>query len=109
MSYYRLKQTDFDGKYTYSTIKKVGSSEKLASKISLFYENNNPIVKINSLTESNAFIELINLNGVKLLTNEQPIINGENTFAINSNINAGFYLLKVQLEDKVEYFKVWIK
>ncbi|MFA9212221.1 MAG: SBBP repeat-containing protein [Candidatus Methylacidiphilales bacterium] len=109
ISYYRLKQTDFDGKYTYSEIKKVGLDKELASKISLYYDNNNPIVKINSLTKSNTIIELINLNGTKLLSNEQPIINGENTFAINGNITAGLYLLKVQVEDEVKYFKVWIR
>jgi len=109
ISYYRLKQTDFDGKYTYSDIKKVGLDKELASKISLYYENNNPIVKINSLTESNTIIELINLNGTKLLSNEQVIIIGENNFAINGNISAGLYLLKVQMENEVKYFKVWIR
>jgi hypothetical protein len=109
ISYYRLKQTDFDGKYTYSPIKKVGSTEKLATEISLYYENNNPIVKINSLVESNANMELINLNGIKLFTNEQPIIKGENTFEIEGNIIAGLYLLKVQVEDEVKYFKVLLK
>jgi hypothetical protein len=109
ISYYRLKQTDFDGKYAYSSIKKVGSTEKLATEISLYYENNNPIVKINSLTESYANMELINLNGIKLFTNEQPIIKGENTFAIDGNITKGLYLLKVQVEDEVKYFKVWLK
>ncbi len=90
---------DFDGKYTYSEIKKVGLDKELASKISLYYENNNPIVKINSLTETKTIIELINLNGTKLFSNEQTIISGENTFAINGNINTGLYLLKVQVED----------
>jgi predicted SpoU family rRNA methylase len=109
ISYYRLKQTDFDGKYTYSTIVKVGLTEKLTSEIYLYYENNTPIIKINSLVENNAIVEIINLNGTKLLSNEQPIISGENTFAINGNITTGLYLLKVQVEDEVKYFKVWIR
>ncbi len=109
ISYYRLKQTDFDGKYTYSPIKKVGSTEKLATEISLYYENENPIVKINSLVESNAKIELINLNGIKLFTNEQPIIKGENTFTLDGNRTKGLYLLKVQVEGEVKYFKVWLR
>lgn len=109
ISYYRLKQTDFDGKYTYSTIKKVGSNEKLTSEIYLYYENNTPIIKINALVENNAIIEIINLNGTKLLNNEQPIISGENTFAINGNITTGLYLLKVQLENEVKFFKVWVR
>jgi hypothetical protein len=109
ISYYRLKQTDFDGKYTYSTIKKVGSTEKLSSAIYLYYENNTPLIKINSLVENNAIIEIIDLNGTKLLSNEQPIINGENTFAINGNISTGLYLLKVQMENEVKFFKVWVR
>jgi hypothetical protein len=106
-SVYRL--TDFDGKYTYSDIKKVGLDQELAPKILLYYENDNPIISINSLVENNAAIELINLNGKKILTNEQPIIKGENIFAINGNITTGLYLLKVQMENEVKYFKVWIK
>jgi len=109
ISYYRLKQTDFDGKYTYSTIKKVGSTEKLTSEIYLYYENNTPIIKINALIENNAFIEIIDLNGTKLLSNEQQIISGENTFAINGNITSGLYLLKVQMDNEVKYFKVWVR
>jgi hypothetical protein len=54
-------------------------------------------------------MELINLNGIKLFTNDQPIIKGENTFDINGNITAGLYLLKVQMENEVKYFKVWLK
>jgi hypothetical protein len=109
ISYYRLKQTDFDGKYTYSEIKKVGLDKELASKISLYYENENPIVKINSFVESKANIELINLNGIKLFTNEQPIIKGENTFTLDGNRTKGLYLLKVQVEEEVKYFKVWLR
>ncbi len=109
ISYYRLKQTDFDGKYTYSEIKKVGLDKELASKISLYYENNNPIISISSLVENKVAIELINLNGIKLFTNEQPIIKGENTFAIDGNITPGLYLLKVQMENEVKYFKVWMR
>ncbi len=109
ISYYRLKQTDFDNTYTYSAIKRVGSSEKLNSAISLYYENNNPIVKINAEVVSNAIIELISLAGIPLFTQEQVTAVGENTIPINSNGTSGFYLLKVQLEDQIAYFKVWMR
>ncbi len=109
ISYYRLKQTDFDDTYTYSAIQRVGSLEKLNSTISLYYENNNPIVKINAVVASNAIIELISLAGVPLFTQEQATTLGENTIPINNNGTSGFYLLKVQLEDKVAYFKVWMR
>ncbi|MES2656951.1 MAG: SBBP repeat-containing protein [Bacteroidota bacterium] len=84
------------------------NNEKLGSKISLYYENNNPIVKVNSLGASNAIIELISLKGIKLSTYEQAIIAGDNTVTINKNVTPGFYLLKVKLEDEVAFFKVWI-
>jgi hypothetical protein len=109
ISYYRLKQTDFDNTYTYSTIQRVGSLEKGSSNISLYYENNNPIVKVNAEVASNAIIELISLAGIPLFAQKQATVVGENTIAINSNGTSGFYLLKVQLEDKVAYFKVWMR
>jgi Beta-propeller repeat len=109
ISYYRLKQTDFDNTYSYSSIQRVGSTEKLSSTISLYYENNNPIVKINAEEAGNAIIELISLAGVPLFTQEQATTLGENTIPINNNGTSGFYLLKVQLEDQVAYFKVWMR
>ncbi len=109
ISYYRLKQTDFDNTYSYSAIKRVGSLEKGSSNISLYYENNNPIVKIHAEVASNAIIELISLAGIPLFTQEQATAVGENAIAINSNGASGFYLLKVQLEDQVAYFKVWLR
>jgi hypothetical protein len=109
ISYYRLKQTDFDNTYSYSAIKRVGSSERLNSTISLYYENNNPTVKINAEVASNAIIELISLAGIPLFTQEQATAVGENTIPINSNGTSGFYLLKVQLEDQIAYFKVWMR
>jgi Beta-propeller repeat len=109
ISYYRLKQTDFDNTYSYSSIQRVGSLEKGSSSISLYYESNNPIVRIHAEVEGNAVIELISLDGITLSTYEQAIITGDNTVAINKNVSSGFYLLKVQLQDQVTYFKVWIR
>ncbi len=109
ISYYRLKQTDFDNAYTYSAIQRVGSTEKLSSTISLYYENNNPIVKIQAEVASNAIIELISLAGTPLFTQEQATTLGENAIPINNNGTSGFYLLKVQLEDQIAYFKVWMR
>ncbi|TAE80628.1 MAG: hypothetical protein EAY81_10345, partial [Bacteroidetes bacterium] len=63
ISYYRLKQTDFDGKYTYSPIQKVGSTEQLDGEIALHYVNDNPIINIHAAAESIATLELIGLNG----------------------------------------------
>ncbi len=108
ISYYRLKQTDFDNQYTYSAVKRVGSSDKMASAISLYYDNNNPTVKIDAWVESKAIIELMSLNGIKIFTSESAITVGDNTLAIHKNVTPGFYLLKVQLEDEVAFFKVWI-
>ena len=108
-SYYRLKQTDYDGKYTYSDIQKVGSTEQLDEKIALHYVNHNPIINIHAAAESMATLELIGLNGIPLFTQKQPVQLGENSFAINGNWNTGLYVLKVQLEDNVAVFKVWMK
>jgi hypothetical protein len=78
-------------------------------RIALYYENNNPIVKINAEVASNSIIELISLAGVPLFTQEQATAVGENAIPINNNGTSGFYLLKVQLEDQVAYFKVWLR
>ncbi|TAE82540.1 MAG: T9SS C-terminal target domain-containing protein, partial [Bacteroidetes bacterium] len=78
-------------------------------EIALHYVNDNPIINIHAAAESIATLELIGLNGITLYTQKQSVQPGENSFAINGNLNTGLYVLKVQLENKVAVFKVWIK
>jgi len=98
ISYYRLKQTDYDGKYSYSKIIAVESTFNNDLNISIFP---NPVneyftIKIKSNEEKIIEIELINLLN-KVVMSETIILTEETfskTFSRN-NIRNGVYLLLI--------------
>ena len=101
LSYYRLKQTDFDGKYDYSPL------------INVLYSNNldfsffpNPVKNgeaISFVVTENFGIKLLNVTILDVTGNtvySETIVNDSQSrkeFTLNTlNISAGVYLLKVQ-------------
>lgn len=103
-NYYRIKQIDLDGKFTYSSIislQNTGSKATIIiapnpvqNEVSLFFNGN--AVKI---------IQLVNMNGNILLTEK---INGANNIhRLNiSNLTPGVYILRLQTENGVETHKI---
>ena len=102
-SYYRLKQTDFDGQFTYSDIELVTFSSNGAFEVKVFP---NPASELLSVT----FDGGLNLNEVKIrlvdVSGKQvfsKIFTENQEIAINvSNLNRGIYLIEV-LSGKFAY------
>ncbi len=103
-NYYRIRQIDLDGKFTYSSIIALQNTGSKASiiiapnpvqnEVSLFFSN--PGTKI---------IQLLNMSGSILLTEK---INGANSsHRLNmSNLTPGVYILRLQKENGVETHKI---
>ena len=95
--YYRLKQTDFDGKYSYSEIissKPCNQSE--ASVISIYPNplNDNVTISFNSVVEENVTIEVVSEKGDKVFTKDIKVINGKSFIELDlSHLAKGTYLL----------------
>lgn len=97
-SYYRLKQTDFDGKYKYSTIIYINKCEvnrvnqltiypnPSAGKVELLFEGNTD--EINS-------IDIFNSQGQKVYSS----IGFQSTFDLSNNVS-GLYFMRVQQNSK---------
>lgn len=83
--YYRLKQVDLDGKFTYSEI------------ISVFIENTNRLNLVQSsgqlIVESGENMEVALLNSAGRLINYYSLKQGRNNISL-SNLPAGMYLLR---------------
>ena len=97
IAYYRLKQTDFDGKFSYSQIASITIEDLEQSKVVLF-----PNPATDKLTVKGNPLELIsikiyNVLGVEITTNIEVIekANSEITLSL-SNLPAGVYVLKTK-------------
>ena len=107
--FYRLRQTDFDGASALSEIKSVEFSELSNELIKLVYDKEVSMLQINSASAQKISVQLFSLSGALLETFSENIKEGFQIIPISSNVSSGFYLLKTQLGDEVQYFKVWMK
>ena len=92
-SYYRLKQIDFDGTYTYSQIKALSFEEELSSALTAYPNPTSGTVTIilNELIEVQR-VGLYNLSGSQLKGNTQSL--SPNKVSVDlSNLPTGTYLV----------------
>lgn len=99
-SYYRLKQTDFDGKFTYSALVKVDFSPGGLSELSqLVYPNPNEgeIIYIDFMAdeEQQVIIEMRDLSGKNIYSIAMMVNKGNNkhTIYMSNKLSNGIYII----------------
>lgn len=113
ISYYRLKQMDFDGKYSYSDI------------VSVYIENNNGFQIVNTFNSidnsslnvtincgNNCFLnfELYDMTGKKVFSGTENYNGTNKNISIPTNdLSNGIYLLKIYNGEKILSKKVKVK
>jgi hypothetical protein len=102
--YYRLKQTDFDGKFTYSGIIGISLTEESTAPFELLSANPNPFqsdifLSVSSIVEGTAVIKLYDMNGKQVKDQEAEIMEGVNTltFSNNADLRKGTYMVSVEM------------
>jgi trimeric autotransporter adhesin len=111
--YYRLKQVDLDGNYEYSKIVSVNFDKTTNNLITIFPNpvsgNDNLFIKINSLTDSNVTLELLDITGKSIITKTQTVSPANNTITFDSvhQLQSGVYFLKAIINENVQVFKVF--
>ncbi len=104
--YFRLKQVDYNGKFSYSPIIMVGTSigkPSLQSAITAFYntETDDIIVKFNLEYPQNVKINLFDIEGNKMEEINTLNYEGNNEMKLTSPDKAGIYLLVYQNGDNL--------
>lgn len=94
-SYYRLKQVDFDGTFTYSDKISVNFSKDFTSNINFYPNPSSGIVTFKVPENENILIELYDLTGKKIYV---ETINNTNSINLNNFAN-GVYLLSAKTSD----------
>lgn len=95
VSYYRLKQTDFDGMFSYSKVETV-MMETAFNEVSIYPNpvKGNSKVTFDLGTTGRVNVNVSDLSGKSLITSEHEANLGSNTIDVNTGqLTAGMYLL----------------
>ena len=103
-TYYRLKQTDFDGHFEYSKIISVKSCEENSFDFTPFQKNTGINLSINSNVEGDHTIEIMDLQGRNILSEQKYLELGTNTSSLNPNIRSGIYFVRIVNNNTQEMF-----
>ncbi|HLG34301.1 MAG TPA: T9SS type A sorting domain-containing protein [Bacteroidia bacterium] len=114
ISYYRLKQTDFDGMFSYSKIKSViFKTEKTDEVISISSVAPNPFTENFSVTysmqqEAEVNISLMNASGQIVYNQTQTALQGINRFDYTEGFNLpnGMYFVKISFDKNVQVQRI---
>ena len=101
VSYYRLKQVDFNGDYTYST---VISLDPIINVTDVFVRNNKIIININSIYNEIVHVKVINAIGQNVIDKVYEVNPGYNKIDDIELPNNGMYFVVI-INDKVQTIK----
>jgi hypothetical protein len=110
-NYYRLKQTDFNGKYEYSKLVMVEFLQDFTKSISLHPNpSNGQDVKliINGITSENLIqLKLFSSNGSQVFSENSRANNGSNPILIpTKNLSNGIYYLQINIDGSISNVKL---
>jgi hypothetical protein len=107
INYYRLKQTDFDGKYSYSQIESLDfSSEELSVNIYPNPFNNYLNIDIQGETDDSTILGVYDMTGKTIIEKYIDNENNHISLQLDQNLPNGFYFVKIFNTTTVKHYKV---
>ena len=110
--YFRLKQTDFDGLFTYSDvlILPLGNDKNAFVLNNTYYDGTDLELTVTSKDNNTLKFRMIDMNGNMILQKEINVIRGLNTVELPlSRINSGIYVVQLTGKSKQETKKIFIR
>lgn len=111
--YYRLRQVDIDGKYTYSHIiaVKLGSTNFQKIQVSPNPFSASLVIKFETAEKGNATINILNATGQKMAINNSNVNKGSNSIQIGSleSLPKGIYIAQVFVNGKISGIQKVVK
>ena len=100
VNYYRLKEVDKDGQFTYSQIRSINEAISFAASIYPNPVQTNLNITITATKDEQAAIEVIDANGKVLLSQNINIAQGTSSQAVNvSKLAGGNYFITIQTDE----------
>lgn len=104
-TYYRLKQTDFDGKYAYSNVLLVDLDKSFGNVLSIYPNPTVQFVNVNSIRRNLGNIQLVNALGQDVTSSVNVSVLSTNAAQVDlSNLPRGNYTCRVD-ESFVHFYK----
>ncbi len=108
--FYRLKQIDFNGEYTYSNIVSLCKTQSLFNSVTIHPNPFENTTSISFTTENSGkgVIELSDITGRKIMTKELEITKGENSFELNesASLQQGIYFVRLTVNGNSSVIKI---
>jgi len=108
VSYYRLKQTDYDGVSTFSELKKVVVSTKIDLNFTIYPnpsgENDNTFIQFSGNANEEVIVNIYDVAG-KVVSQRTIILstNGSNTIELKNELGAGMYFVNATSKSGASY------
>ncbi|HEV7231630.1 MAG TPA: arabinofuranosidase catalytic domain-containing protein [Bacteroidia bacterium] len=101
VSYYRLKQTDFNGKTSYAGLAEVQFDASLQSRFFLYPNPNKGVIQVNYKLDAgdNGMLNIYNLQGV--LLQSIPLLSEQQSASFSLDLKPGLYFCKYLVHDTV--------
>ncbi|NEN25720.1 T9SS type A sorting domain-containing protein [Cryomorpha ignava] len=93
VSYYRLKQTDFDGIFTHSAIKAVSFTETDGFSLELTYRDENELNLVYKSISPYILVEIFDVLGKRVFTEVAENYGGRSVVPLN--LNRGVYVVRI--------------
>lgn len=108
-NYYRLKQTDFDGTYTYSNVEFININKSLTKDIlKILRLAPNPVdtyfeIEFSVMSKGSVVITILGMDGKIIYKKNIPVNEGNNflRYEMNSELKAGNFVVMLQQDDQM--------
>jgi len=111
ISYYRLKQTDFNGKFTYSKIISVDYKNIKDLEFEIVpnpaIENEKSNIVLSVVPEKDILVTITDINGVVCYEEVKKV--SENKVEIPNDFSKGIYIVKIVGSDNIQTKRMIIK
>ena len=106
ISYYRLKQTDFDGQFDFSQVRSINTDLLEVSQVNIYPNPTNNQITIEALKEEPEQTKIYNALGQDVTSLTKVIENTETKVVIDlSNLSGGLYYVKNKTTANMVYKK----
>jgi hypothetical protein len=108
--YYRLKQVDMNGEYTYSNVVRVISTAQKANAVSAYPNpfNTTYNVSFDAVAAGTVSLQMVDLQGKVVATQTSATVKGFNAIAIHNvdGLQTGVYFVKVTVDGETQVLKL---
>lgn len=103
VNYYRLSETDLDGKKSYFTTIKVKVTENQNLKVWTYTKGNTIYVETTGAMPGNAFLDLYSMDGRRIASQKILLRSNRSTYQIEKSLNKGIYLIIIGVKGENIY------